>query len=99
MIKQIRINLPLVDVLSGMPNYGKFIKDLVSNKRKLEEVSSTFLNEECSALLQTKMPQKLGDPGSFTIPCYFNNIIVYDALADLGASINLMSYSLYKNWN
>ncbi|GJU51622.1 hypothetical protein Tco_1221177 [Tanacetum coccineum] len=69
MIKEVRINVPLVDVLAGMPNYGKFLKDLVSNKSKMEQISAAFLTEECSAILQNKIPPKLGDPRSFLIPC------------------------------
>ncbi|GJX62250.1 reverse transcriptase domain-containing protein [Tanacetum coccineum] len=95
MIKEVRINVPLVDVLAGMPNYGKFLKDLVSNKSKMEKISVAFLTEECSAILQNKLPSKLGDPRSFLIPCKFANSVEYLALADLGASINLMPYSLY----
>nr|XP_043615916.1 uncharacterized protein LOC122587816 [Erigeron canadensis] len=95
MIKAIRINVPLVDVLAGMPNDAKFIKELLNNKDKLEEVSATFLNEECTAILQNQIPPKLDDPGSFIITCSFGNILTCDALADLGASINLMPDSLY----
>ncbi|GJY48135.1 hypothetical protein Tco_0438091 [Tanacetum coccineum] len=51
MIKEVRINVPLVDVLAGMPNYGKFLKDLLSNKSKMEQISVAFLTEECSAIL------------------------------------------------
>ncbi|GJS41842.1 reverse transcriptase domain-containing protein [Tanacetum coccineum] len=72
----VRINVPLVDVLSRMPNYGKFLKELVNNKHKIEQISTAF-------------------PGSFLIPCNFNKAFSCNALADLGASINLMPYSLY----
>ncbi|GKB37950.1 hypothetical protein Tco_0882892 [Tanacetum coccineum] len=65
MIKEVRINVPLVDVLAGMPNYGKFLKDLVSNKSKMEQISDVFLTEECLAVLQNKLPPKLGDPEVF----------------------------------
>ncbi|GJU39226.1 reverse transcriptase domain-containing protein [Tanacetum coccineum] len=92
---KISINVPLVDVLAGMSNYGKFLKDLVSNKSKMEQIFATFLTEECSAILQNKLPPKLGDPRSFLIPCKLANSVEYLALADLGASINLMTYSLY----
>ena len=94
-IKQVRINVPLVDMIAGTPNYGKFIKNPVANKTKLEEVSSAVLSEECSAILQSSMPPKLVDPGSFTITCFIGNTIVCDALVDLVVSINLMSLSLY----
>ncbi|GJY87890.1 reverse transcriptase domain-containing protein [Tanacetum coccineum] len=80
---------------SGMPNYGKFLKELVSNKHKLEQISSTFLSDESSAMIQNKVPPKLGDPRSFLIPCTFSKAFSCNALADLWASINLMPYSLY----
>ncbi|GKA66784.1 reverse transcriptase domain-containing protein, partial [Tanacetum coccineum] len=94
-IRSVRINVPLIDVLVGMPNYGKFCKELISNKHKIEQISATFLNDESSAMIQNKVPPKLGDPRSFLIPCNFNKTLSCNALADLGASINLMSYSLY----
>ncbi|GJZ18965.1 reverse transcriptase domain-containing protein [Tanacetum coccineum] len=95
MIRVVRINVPLVDVLVGIPNYGKFLKKLVSNKHKLEQISAVFLSDESSALIQNKVPPKLGDPKSFLIPCNFNKAFPCDALADFGASINLMPYTLY----
>ncbi|GJX11230.1 reverse transcriptase domain-containing protein [Tanacetum coccineum] len=95
MIQVVRINVPLVDVLAGMPNYGKFLKELVSNKHKLEQISATFLSDKSVALIQNKVPPKVGDPGSFFIPCNFNKAFSCDALADLGARINFMPYTLY----
>ncbi|GJS92346.1 RNA-directed DNA polymerase, eukaryota, reverse transcriptase zinc-binding domain protein [Tanacetum coccineum] len=95
MIRAIRINVPLVDVLVGMPNYGKFLKELISNKHKLEQISSIFLSDESSAMIQNKVPPKLGDAISFLIPCTFSKAFSCNALADLGASINLIPYSLY----
>ncbi|GJS86219.1 reverse transcriptase domain-containing protein [Tanacetum coccineum] len=95
MIRVVRINVSLVDVLAGMSNYGKFLKELISNKHKLEQISSAFLRDESSAMIQNKVPPKLREPGSFLIPYTFSNAFSCNALADLGASINLMSYSLY----
>ncbi|GJV35846.1 reverse transcriptase domain-containing protein [Tanacetum coccineum] len=95
MIRAVRINVPLIDVLAGMPNYRKFLKELVNNKHKIEQISSAFLSDESSAMIQNKVPPKLGDPGSFLIPCNFNQTFSCNALADFGASINLMPYSLY----
>nr|GEW91553.1 reverse transcriptase domain-containing protein [Tanacetum cinerariifolium]GEW97038.1 reverse transcriptase domain-containing protein [Tanacetum cinerariifolium] len=95
MIRILRINVPLVDVLAGMPNYGKFLKELVSNKHKLEQISSAFLSNESSAIIQNKVPPKLRDPESFLIPCTFGKTFSCNALADLGARTNLMPYSLY----
>ncbi|GJZ44087.1 reverse transcriptase domain-containing protein [Tanacetum coccineum] len=97
LIKEVRINVPLVDVLAGMPNYGKFLKGLVSNKSKMEQISAAFLNEECFVIVQNKLPPKLGDPRSFLIPCTIAGSVEYLALADLGVSINLMPYSLYAS--
>ncbi|GJX63441.1 reverse transcriptase domain-containing protein [Tanacetum coccineum] len=77
---------------NGMPNYEKFLKELVSNKHKL---SSAFLSDESSAIIQNKVPPKLGDPESFLIPCTFGKLFSCNALASLGTSINLMPYSLY----
>nr|GEV83953.1 retrovirus-related Pol polyprotein [Tanacetum cinerariifolium] len=90
MIRAVRINVPLVNVLARMPNYGKFLKELVSNKHEIEQISITFLSDESSAIHQNKVPPKLGDPGRFLIPCNFNKSFSCNALADLGASINLM---------
>ncbi|GJW38481.1 reverse transcriptase domain-containing protein [Tanacetum coccineum] len=81
--------------LSGMPNYGKFLKEFISNKQKIKQISAAFSSDESSAMIQNKVPPKLGDPGSFLIPCNFNKTFSCNALADLGASINLMPYSLY----
>ncbi|GKB84461.1 reverse transcriptase domain-containing protein [Tanacetum coccineum] len=58
----------LIDVLAKMPNYGKFLKELISNKHKIEQISAAFLNDESSAMIQNKVPPKLGDPESFLIP-------------------------------
>ncbi|GJX13341.1 hypothetical protein Tco_0205099 [Tanacetum coccineum] len=67
MIRAVRVNVPLVDVLARMPNYGKILKELVSNKHKLEQISSAFLSDESSAVIQNKVPLKLGDLGNFVI--------------------------------
>ncbi|GJV05437.1 reverse transcriptase domain-containing protein [Tanacetum coccineum] len=95
LIKEVRINVPHVDVLAGMPNYEEFLKDLLSNKSKMEQISAAFLNKECSAIVQNKLPPKLGDLGSFLILCIVACSVEYLALADLGESINLMPYLLY----
>ncbi|GKE18614.1 reverse transcriptase domain-containing protein [Tanacetum coccineum] len=78
-----------------MPNYGKFLKEHVNNKHKIKQISTAFLSDESSAIHQNKVPPKLGDPGNFLITCNFNEAFSCNALADLGANINLMPYSLY----
>ncbi|GJR80523.1 reverse transcriptase domain-containing protein [Tanacetum coccineum] len=94
-IRAIRINVPFIDVLAGMPNYGKFLKELIRNKHKFKQIYAAFLSDESSAMIQNKVPPKLGDPRSFLIPCNFNKTFSCNALADLGAGINLVLYSLY----
>ncbi|GKE43454.1 reverse transcriptase domain-containing protein, partial [Tanacetum coccineum] len=95
MIRTVRINVPLIYVLARMPNYGKFLKEIISSKHKIEQISAAFLSDEISTMIQNKVPPKLGDPESFLITCNFNKTFSYNVLADLGASINLMPYSLY----
>ncbi|GJQ99087.1 reverse transcriptase domain-containing protein [Tanacetum coccineum] len=98
-VKQLKQNhIPIVKVneaRAGMPNYGKFLKELISNKNKTKQIYAAFLSEESLAMIQNKVPPKLRDPGSFLIPCNFNKTFSCNALADLGANINLMPYSLY----
>ncbi|XP_022843229.1 uncharacterized protein LOC111366765 [Olea europaea var. sylvestris] len=79
--------------LEQMPNYAKFMKEVMSKKRKLEEYETIKLTEECSAIVQKKLPQKRKDPGSFTIPCTIGSSSFKKALCDLGASINQISLS------
>ncbi|XP_024021730.1 uncharacterized protein LOC112091702 [Morus notabilis] len=72
-LKQLHINIPLVEALEKMPNYTKFVKELVTKKCRFGEFEMVALTEECSAILQNKLPPKLKDPGSFTIPCSIGN--------------------------
>ena len=94
--KKLHINIPFADALEQMSSYVKFMKDILSQKRRLADFETVNLTEECSAILQRKLPQKLKDPGSFTIPCTIGNAIFERALCDLGASINLMPLSIFK---
>ncbi|GJT77388.1 reverse transcriptase domain-containing protein [Tanacetum coccineum] len=87
MIRTVRINVPLIDILAGMPNYGKFLKELVSNKYKIEQILAAFLSDESFAILQNKVPPKLGDLGSFRIPCNFNKDFSCNDLADLAENM------------
>ena len=94
--KKLHINIPFADAIEKMPSYVKFMKDILSQKRRLADFEIVKLTEECSAILQRKLPQKLKDPGSFTIPCTIGNAIFERAICDLGASINLMPLSIFK---
>nr|GEU41603.1 hypothetical protein [Tanacetum cinerariifolium] len=95
MFKQLHINITLVDALILIPKYQKMLKALLSKKDKLQELENTPLNENCSAVILKKLPEKLGDPGKFLISSGFNELKC-KALADLGASINLMQLSIWK---
>ncbi|XP_021757119.1 uncharacterized protein LOC110722162 [Chenopodium quinoa] len=80
-----------------MPTYEIFLKDLLSNKSRLEESATISLPKEVSAIIQNKLPQKLGDPGSYAIPVKIGDLEAMDALCDLGASVSLMPYSIAKS--
>ena len=95
-LKNLHINIPFVDAITQMPRYAKFLKEILTNKKKLKEHERINLNEECSAILQNKLPQKLKDPGSFTIPCIIGDCSFDKVLCDLGASINLMPFSIFR---
>nr|GFA77430.1 reverse transcriptase domain-containing protein [Tanacetum cinerariifolium] len=71
-------------------------KSLPNNKEELFDLATTLVNENCSAVILKKLPEKLGDPGKFLIPCDFPELVECLALADLGASINLMPFSIWK---
>ncbi|GJY54570.1 reverse transcriptase domain-containing protein [Tanacetum coccineum] len=88
--------ISFTDALMLMPKFASTLKTLIGNKEKLSEMARTPLNENCSAVILNKLPKKLGDPGRFLIPCEFSRINTCNALADLGASINLMPYSVWK---
>ena len=94
--KQLHINIPLIEALEQMSKYAKFFKDIISKKRKLEEHETVMLTKESSAILQKKLPPKLKDPGSFSIPCTIGKSYFDRALCDLGASINLMPLSVFR---
>ncbi|XP_021725321.1 uncharacterized protein LOC110692600 [Chenopodium quinoa] len=79
-----------------MPTYANFLKDLLSNKSRLEESATISLPKEVSAIIQNKLPQKLGDPGSYAIPVKIGDLEAMDALCDLGESVSFMPYSIAK---
>ncbi|GKD64628.1 reverse transcriptase domain-containing protein, partial [Tanacetum coccineum] len=94
--RSLHFNLSISDALLYMPKFASTFKNLLSNKEKLFEVANTPVNENCSAVILKNLPKKLGDPGKFLIPCNFPKIAECLALADLGASINLMPLSIWK---
>ncbi|GJY40882.1 reverse transcriptase domain-containing protein [Tanacetum coccineum] len=96
MFKQLRLEIGLKDALVEMPKFNKWLSSLLRNKEKLEEIAITTVNAECSAIIMNKVPEKLEDPGKFLIPCALQELKRTSALADSGASINLLPYSIYK---
>ncbi|GKE27221.1 reverse transcriptase domain-containing protein [Tanacetum coccineum] len=94
--QRLHFDISFTDALLHMPKFASTFKSLLSNKEKLFELANTPLNENCSAVLLKKLPEKLGDPGKFLIPCDFPELDECLALADLGASINLMPLSVWK---
>nr|GEW28437.1 reverse transcriptase domain-containing protein [Tanacetum cinerariifolium] len=94
--RDLHFELSFADALVHMPKFAPMFKKLLNNKNKLIELTKTPLNENCSAIVLKKLPEKLGDPGRFLIPCDFLEFDNCLALADLGASINLMPLSIWK---
>ncbi|GJR11824.1 reverse transcriptase domain-containing protein [Tanacetum coccineum] len=88
--------ISLADALILIPKFASSLKNLIGNKEKLSEMARTPLNEHCSAVILNKLPEKLRDPDKFLIPCDFTGMDECLALADLGASINLMPLSMWK---
>ncbi|GKC30954.1 reverse transcriptase domain-containing protein, partial [Tanacetum coccineum] len=97
--KDMSFEISFVDALTLMPKFASTLKALIKNKEKLSQMARTPLNEHCSAVILNKLPEKLGDPGRFLIPCKFPRMDKCLALADLGASINLMPFSVWKKLN
>ncbi|GJX10524.1 hypothetical protein Tco_0200383 [Tanacetum coccineum] len=87
----------LKDALVEMPKFNKWLSSLLRNKEKLEEIAITTVNAECSAIIMNKVPEKLEDPGKFLIPCALQELDRTSALADSGASINLLPHFIYKH--
>nr|GFB79620.1 reverse transcriptase domain-containing protein [Tanacetum cinerariifolium] len=94
--KEMRFEISFTDALILMPKFASTLKALIGNKEKLSEMARTTMNKHCSTVILNKLPRKLGDPGKFLIPCEFPGMDECLALADLGASINLMPLSVWE---
>ncbi|CAJ2638232.1 unnamed protein product [Trifolium pratense] len=94
LLQKLNITIPFTEAITQMPSYAKFLKDILTNKRKIEDDETVMLTTKCSAILQNEMPPKLKDPGSFSIPCVIGKYVIDRALCDLGASISLMPVAL-----
>uniref|UniRef100_A0A2N9H0L4 Reverse transcriptase/retrotransposon-derived protein RNase H-like domain-containing protein n=1 Tax=Fagus sylvatica TaxID=28930 RepID=A0A2N9H0L4_FAGSY len=97
-LKQVKINIPLLDAIKQIPSYAKFLKDLCTVKHKLNVQKKDFLCEQVSAIIQHNTPPKYKDPGCPTISCVTGNFRIEKALLDLGASVNLLPYSVYEQF-
>ena len=94
--QKLEISMPFTEVVTQMPLYAKFLKDILSKKRRIVEEGIVNLTATCSALMKKELPEKMKDPGSFTIPCIIEGVEIQQALCDSGASINLMPLSVAK---
>ena len=95
-LRQVKVNIPLLDIIKQVPTYAKFLKDLRTIKKGLGIERKAFLTEQVSAIIQSKNPVKYKDPGSPTISVNIGGTCIDKALLDLGASVNLLPYSVYK---
>ncbi|GFS42481.1 hypothetical protein Acr_00g0080060 [Actinidia rufa] len=95
--KQVRINIPMLNAIKQIPSYAKFLKELCTVKRNLHVKETTMMNESQSAILQCKSVPKYKDPGCPTISCIIGGCKIDRALLNLGSSVNLLSYSVYKD--
>ena len=93
--KQVQINILFLDAIQQIHSYAKFLKDLITVKKKTNVLKKAFLTEQVSSILQCKLPIKYKDPGCPTITCMIGVSQNERALLDLGASVNLLPYSVY----
>nr|GEV85333.1 reverse transcriptase domain-containing protein [Tanacetum cinerariifolium] len=94
--KDMSFEISFADALILMPKFALTLNALIGNKEKLSEMAQTSMNEHCSTVLLKKLLEKLGDPGKFLIPCDFSGMVECLALVYLGASINMMPFSMWK---
>ncbi|CAN6579357.1 unnamed protein product [Malus baccata var. baccata] len=97
--RKVQVNIPLLDAIKQVPRYAKFLKELCTTRKRMSTKEVVKVGENVSAILQRNLPPKCKDPGSFTIPCVIGNTRFESAMLDLGASINVMPYSIYASTN
>ncbi|CAN6583765.1 unnamed protein product [Malus baccata var. baccata] len=98
-LRKVQLNIPFLDAIKQVPRYAKFLKELCTTRKRISTKEVVKVGENVSAILQRKLPPKCKDPGSFTIPCVIGNTRFKSAMLDLGASINVMPYSIYVSMN
>ena len=96
LLKQVKVNIPLLDAIMQIPSYAKFLKDFCTVKRKLNVHKKTFFTKKVSAIIQNNRSPKFKDPGCPIISCVISNSKIEKALLDLGASVNLLPNSVYE---
>ena len=94
--KKIEINISFIEAVTKMPNYAKFMKDILSKKKNIAEERIVSLTATCTAVIQKSLPAKMKDPGNFTIPFSIGKYEFKEALCDSGANINLMPLSMVQ---
>ncbi|WJZ92671.1 hypothetical protein VitviT2T_011655 [Vitis vinifera] len=95
-LRQVKVNIPLLDMIKQVPTYAKFLKDLCTIKKGLNVNNKAFMTEQVSVIIQCKSALKYKDPGCPTISVMIGGKVVEKASLDLGASVNLLPYSVYK---
>ena len=95
-LKQVKINIPLLDMIKQVPIYAKFLKDLCTVKRRIKFSKKTFLIKKVSARIENKTSVKYKDLGCPIISVQIGDTYMEKALLDLGASVNLLPYSIYN---
>ncbi|XP_074305218.1 uncharacterized protein LOC141640266 [Silene latifolia] len=86
MVRNIQVTIPFAELITQIPPYAKFMKDIITRKREFGETATVAFMEESSSLISGKSPPKLKDPGSFSISCVIGDVVINRALCDLGAS-------------
>ena len=95
-LRQVKVNIPLLDMIKQVPTYAKFLKDLCMVKRGFNVNKKAFFTERVSAIIECKTPMKYKDPGCPTISVNIGGTCVEKALLDLGANVNLLPFSMYQ---
>ncbi|CAM8950370.1 unnamed protein product [Rhodiola kirilowii] len=95
LFSKFKINIPLLEAIKQIPRYAKFLKELCTNRRRSTRYDQELMSRNVSAVMQWKVPPKCGDLGTYTIPCTIGNIRIENCMLHLGASINVLPFSLY----
>ncbi|TYJ39997.1 hypothetical protein E1A91_A04G108600v1, partial [Gossypium mustelinum] len=96
LFKSLNVNLPLIDLIEKVSKYAKYLKEIISKRRKVKMGEQVNISTSCNVIISKHIPTKLKDPSSFTIPIEIGDIHFSKALCDLGSNINLMPISIYE---